>query len=522
MRKMKSLARFGAFASLLLLAVRPAAAAPSLVIDVTSGGIISQDQPTASWYPASLTKLMTAYVALDAVRAGRITMDTPLMMSPRACRMAPSKMGFRAGSEVTLKNALVMLMVKSANDIAVAIAEGVGGSVEGFADEMNRASQKLGMTQSSWVNPNGLPDSRQVTSARDLAILGRALYLEFPEHANLWNIGAMQIGGRVHATHNGLLGRYPGADGMKTGFTCPAGFNLVASATHGGRRLIAVILGAPSANARTAKAAALLDSGFHATSYSGSLGSLAASGPTAAPDLRESVCHNRSAAMAEFMNEVEDVPITIGETSSTGLPLLDAMAGEQVAVSAREIARLPRPHFEPVTVYAGRAPGYVGPVARSRAPGAPVGEQPDLAAYANPEPSASGDSPIGRAASDAVSMRKGKRGKKIAPVAAPEPVDSIIQDEQSGANDNKPAAERGKSKPSAAKAGAPKTVSAPKPGAKSATAAAPTKIAAKTTGSATAPTSAKTVTAPATKPAAKPTVAAAKPAKPTAKPAAAQ
>ncbi len=240
-----------------ICAAAPARATPSIVIDVSSGAVLSHDQATAAWYPASVTKLMTVYVALEAVRQGRISLETPVMMSPRACRAAPSKMGFRPGSEVTLHNALVMLMVKSANDIAVAIAEGVSGSVEAFADEMNRASASLGMTQSVWVNPNGLPDERQVTSARDLAILGRALYLQFPEHANLFNIGAMQLGKQIIPTHNHLLGRYPGADGMKTGFTCSAGFNLVASATRGGRRLIAVVLGAPNPILRTAKTAAL-------------------------------------------------------------------------------------------------------------------------------------------------------------------------------------------------------------------------------------------------------------------------
>lgn len=433
MTSMKSLACLGAFASFLASVLAPAAqATPSLVIDVASGAVLSQDQATASWYPASLTKLMTAYVALDAVRAGRIAMDTPLMMSPRACRMAPSKMGFRAGSEVTLENALVMLMVKSANDIAVAIAEGVSGSVEAFAEDMNRASQRLGMTQSVWVNPNGLPDTRQVTSARDLAILGRALYAEFPERANLWNIGAMKLGAQVHPTHNGLLGRYPGADGMKTGFTCPAGFNLVASATHGGHRLIAVVLGAPSAAARTAKAAALLDRGFQTGGSLGSLTSIAAAGPAPAPDMRDSVCRNRGAAMAEFMSEVEDVPIAIGG-GSTGIPLLDA-AGQQ-QISAKEIAHLPRPHFDPVPVHAGREPGYSGPVARARAPGAPIGEQTDYTAYANPEPAVGAASPISRTAPDAVSMRKGKRaGKRISPVATPAPAENIIQDDQAGAD----------------------------------------------------------------------------------------
>jgi D-alanyl-D-alanine carboxypeptidase len=439
MTKLKRPLRLGAFASFLAAAALAvpgfAKATPSLVVDVASGQVYSQDQATASWYPASLTKLMTAYVALEAVKAGRITMETPLMMSPRAARMAPSKMGFRPGSEVTLQNALVMLMVKSANDIAVAIAEGVSGSVEAFADDMNRASQKLGMTQSVWVNPNGLPDSRQVTSARDLAVLGRALYLQFPEYSNLWNIGAMQLGKSVHPTHNGLLGRYPGADGMKTGFTCPAGFNLVASASHGGQRIIAVVLGAPSAAARTAKAAALLDRAFQTGGAIGSLASLPSSGPTAAPDMRDSVCRNRGKATAEFMNEVEDVAIPIG-SAPTGIPLLDA-AGARQTISVKEIAHLPRPYFEPVQVYAGRAPGYVGPVARARAPGAPIGEQPDLAAYANAEPSGGEASPISRAAPDATNMRRGKHGRRgSAKAAAAAPVESIVQDDN--ASDAKP------------------------------------------------------------------------------------
>ncbi|MBI3275438.1 MAG: D-alanyl-D-alanine carboxypeptidase [Methylocystis sp.] len=294
-----------------------ASAAPSVVIDVASGQILQQEQATQAWYPASLTKLMTVYVALDAVRTQRLTLDTPLLVSPGAVKMAPTKMGFRPGSEVTLRNALVMLMVKSANDIAVTIAEGVSGSVDAFADEMNKAAASLGMQESHWVNPNGLPDARQVTSARDLAILGRALYLQFPESAGLFNIGAMKLGSRIIPTHNGLLGRYPGADGMKTGFTCPAGFNLVASATHGGQRLIAVVLGAPSASARTAKAASLLDRAFMTGSAMGSIAALPTFGVAAAPDLRDSV--------------------------------------------------------EPVPVYVGRPSGYEGPVAGARDPGAPLG-----------------------------------------------------------------------------------------------------------------------------------------------------
>jgi D-alanyl-D-alanine carboxypeptidase len=390
-----------------------ARATPSIVVDVASGQILEQDQATAVWYPASVTKLMTVYVALDAVRQNRLTMDTPLVVSARAARMAPSKMGFRPGSEVTLRNALIMLMVKSANDIAVTIAEGVSGSVEAFADEMNKDSAALGMRESHWVNPNGLPDERHVTSARDLAILARALLFQFPEHADLYSVGAMQIGDRVVPNHNGMLGRYPGADGMKTGFTCPAGYNLVASATHGGQKLIAVVLGAPSPGARTAKAASLLDRAFQTGSPMGAPESLPSFGPGGtAPNMRDSVCRHRAKANEEFLSEVEDmtIPITV---PPTGNPVADALAGGQQQVSVKDLAHLPRPQFQPVPVYVGRAPGYQGPVARARPTGVAIGADTEVAAYSSENgASAAGASPISRPAPDAKPLRgHGKRGK---------------------------------------------------------------------------------------------------------------
>ncbi|MDB5651662.1 MAG: D-alanyl-D-alanine carboxypeptidase, partial [Hyphomicrobiales bacterium] len=201
-------------------ALSPAAATPSLVADLVTGEVIAQEDATRTWYPASLTKLMTVYVALKAVKDGRITLDTPFVMSQRAARAVPSKMGFNPGTEVTLDNALKMLMVKSANDLAVMIAEGVDGSVEDFAVEMNSTAAQLGMTQSHFVNPNGLFDPNHVSSARDMAILARALYMDFPQQAGLYGIGALKLGERIIPTHNGIIGRYPGADGMKTGFVC--------------------------------------------------------------------------------------------------------------------------------------------------------------------------------------------------------------------------------------------------------------------------------------------------------------
>lgn len=352
----------------------PAGAAPFLLVDAASGEVLDQRDATQPWFPASTTKLMTLYVALDAVAAGRMSVDTPMVVSPRAARMAPSKMGFAPGTQVTLINALKMLMVQSANDIAVTIAEGVSGSVEAFADEMNAAAAKIGMRESRFHNPNGLPDARQVSSARDLAVLARALLQRFPEHADLYDIGAMRLGARIYPTHNGLLGRYPGADGMKTGFTCAAGFNVVASATRGGRRLIAVVLGAPSATARTMKAVSLFDRGFSGRAEpNGQIGALGSMGIGAAPDMRDGVCRNRGPAVAQYVAQIEETAIPLrGDTSQTlnnqperSFLAFGAASAPQQAMGAGAVAALPRPVFTPVDVYVGPAPGWTGPVAHA-------------------------------------------------------------------------------------------------------------------------------------------------------------
>ena len=357
-----------------VVASTAALANPSLVIDVDSGAVLSQEQATSTWYPASLTKLMTAYVALKAVQEGRITLDTPLVVSARASRMAPSKMGFRPGTEVTLDNALKMLMVKSANDVAVTIAEGVSGSVEGFAEEMNRYARDIGMRDSHFVNPNGLPDSRQVTSARDMAVVGRTLLTQFPAHRGLFGIGALQLGRKIMPTHNGLMGRYPGVDGMKTGFTCAAGFNVVASASRGGRRLITVVLGAPSASDRSAKAASLFDRGFASGGGSGSISAMGGGGIGTAPDIRGEACVRRVRG-GGWAGEFEDfaIPLTTFQSTIENNPQMEMLLERsgafkpQPADSGRSVARRAKPYFEPIAVYIGRAPGWNGAVARARA-----------------------------------------------------------------------------------------------------------------------------------------------------------
>lgn len=240
----------------------PAFAGPYILIDLKDGDVIAEEDATNPWYPASVTKLMTLYVAAQAIREGRLTLRSTVTMSSAASSVQPSKMGFKPSTEVTMENAFAMLIVKSANDIAVAIAERVSGSQAAFVDEMNRTARKLGMVDSHFDNPHGLPSATQIVTARDMALLGYAIHKEFPEILPLFRVTAIRIGERKLTSQNLLLPYYRGASGMKTGFTCDSGLNMVATAERGGREYLAVILGEYSAIDRTEKAALVLDYGF--------------------------------------------------------------------------------------------------------------------------------------------------------------------------------------------------------------------------------------------------------------------
>src|SRR5712671_5341423 len=341
------------------LAESRAGAEALILIDADSGKVLHAENATYPWYPASITKIMTTYVTLRAVKEGRITLDKLLVVSHNAAAQSPVKMGFAPGTTVTVDNALKMLMVKSANDIAVVIAEGVAGSIENFADQMNRNAQRLGRTQSHFVNPNGLPADEQVTSARDMAILARAAIKEFPEYDYYWHLPGIRFGKKVLRNYNSLIGRYPGADGMKTGFICASGFNLVATATRDGKRLIAVVLGAPSSAGRAIKAAQLLERGFASDGLgwlTPPLGTVEALTPMNAepPNLREDMCGKHRKKQA---SEDEDDSAAIasllsssGSAYSVFLSALRAPAGNKQAVLQQE-ARL----GEPVPVHLGPA-----------------------------------------------------------------------------------------------------------------------------------------------------------------------
>jgi D-alanyl-D-alanine carboxypeptidase len=260
-------------------------------------------------------------------------------------------MGFKPGTTLTLDDALKMMMVKSANDIAVAVAETVGGSVDGFAARMNEAAEQLGMTRSHFANPHGLPDVRQVTSARDMALLARALLNEFPQYRDYYRVHAIQFGDRVLKNYNTLLARYPGANGMKTGFICASGYNLVASARRNGREVIAIVFGEYGGRARAEHAAALLDLGLAApgdrSEPTTTLADLSSGAQFTLPlDMRPYVCGPKRLAGASEANEdgsAEDVASNLTPPAYLGPPI---QVFAEIPVEYGEpgfVARLPRP-----------------------------------------------------------------------------------------------------------------------------------------------------------------------------------
>jgi D-alanyl-D-alanine carboxypeptidase len=253
----------------LAVTLRPGVAGPALLFDAADGKILYAEDLDDQWHPASLTKIMTAYLSFEAIKEGKLTLASKISCSELANSQSPSKVGLPVGAEMTVEQGLQALIVKSANDVAVMLAEAVAGSQEAFVERMNATAARLGMTRTKFANANGLPDPQQVTTARDLARLASAVLHDFPEHAALWSMLEVRIGKRRLHTHNGLLTNYEGADGLKTGFICDSGFNVVASATRDGLRLIAVVLGEPTGRERTQRAASLLEYGFQMHAWRG-------------------------------------------------------------------------------------------------------------------------------------------------------------------------------------------------------------------------------------------------------------
>jgi D-alanyl-D-alanine carboxypeptidase (penicillin-binding protein 5/6) len=234
----------------------------AIVMDAKTGEILYSERADSPRYPASVTKVMTFYLAFEALAAGRLHLTDEIVVSPLAAAQPPTKLGLRAGETITVENALHAMAVHSANDMAVAVSERIGGTESRFAALMTLKAQQLGMVNTRYVNANGLPDSRQITSAHDIAILTRAILRDFPQYYSFFGQQEFTYRGKTMYNTNHLLGKMPGVDGLKTGFTNAAGFNLDASAVRNGHRLIAVVMGSSSGAVRNANVEGLLLTGF--------------------------------------------------------------------------------------------------------------------------------------------------------------------------------------------------------------------------------------------------------------------
>lgn len=234
----------------------------AIIIDDATGQVLHQVNSDAPRYPASLTKMMTLYMTFEAIEAKKLRLDQRIPVSARAAGMAPSRLGLKAGETLTIRQVILSLVTKSANDAAAAVGEALGGSEANFAVMMTKRAHALGMSNTTFRNASGLPNPKQVTTARDMATLARALRHDFPQHYAFFKTPDFTFKGVTHRNHNRLLGGFEGTDGIKTGFIQASGFNLAASAVRDDRRLVGVVLGGESTGWRDARMMNLFDQAF--------------------------------------------------------------------------------------------------------------------------------------------------------------------------------------------------------------------------------------------------------------------
>jgi len=235
----------------------------AILLDAGTGEVLYSRQADAPRYPASITKVLTLYIAFEELTKGKMRLSDNIVISRFAAGQAPSKLGLKRGSTITVADAMNVIATKSANDIAVALAEHISGSEIAFGSRMTATARRLGMKSSTFVNATGLPDDRQLTTARDISTLSRALLRDYPQYYPLFSKESVEYKGQAINSHNHLLGVLPGVDGIKTGYTNAAGFTLAASAVRNNKRLIAVVLGGPSRLARDNNITDLIDTGFY-------------------------------------------------------------------------------------------------------------------------------------------------------------------------------------------------------------------------------------------------------------------
>jgi D-alanyl-D-alanine carboxypeptidase len=344
---------------LVVASLLPAWATPLLLVDRANLQVLYAQDAGKPWHPASLTKLMTAYVVFEELAAGNITLDTPVTISRKAFNQAPSKSGLAVDSSVSLKDALYILIVKSANDIAVAIAETVGGTEENFVLKMNDVARRMGMTGSHYVNSHGLHDTAQVTTARDLALLSLYIEQSFPQYMPMFSTGVVNLGKARMESNNGLLEGFVGTTGMKTGYVCASGLNIVATVDRGGRQLLAVVLGGSSGRERNERAAELfLDALNGRVNPTGQTVLTMANSGGVPTDMRQSICGKEAAAYVKAQEAA--FPMGLKDQPSY---LTDIVAvREYTAIDlgrVRTNIALPRPRPAHIPLYSTPAPAVL-------------------------------------------------------------------------------------------------------------------------------------------------------------------
>ena len=234
----------------------------ALVMDASTGKVLHSRQASAKRHPASITKVMTLYMLFEAIQQGRFTMNSRLKVSRKATQARPSKLGLGRGTTIKVKDAIGTLITKSANDVAVVVAEAIAGTEKKFAAAMTKKARALGMKNTTFRNASGLHHSKQVTTAHDIAILAQRIRKDFPEHYHMFKTKVYTFKKQKYRNHNRLLGQYPGMEGLKTGFINASGFNLVAIAKRNNQRVIAIVFGGKSSKTRNKRVRELLDTGF--------------------------------------------------------------------------------------------------------------------------------------------------------------------------------------------------------------------------------------------------------------------
>ncbi|MBN9334104.1 D-alanyl-D-alanine carboxypeptidase family protein [Devosia sp.] len=324
----------------------PAFANPLLLVDRDTLQVLYAEDAGQPWHPASLTKLMTAYVAFEEIAKGTVTLQTPVTLSKYALSQAPSRSGLKVDTSVSLEDALYILIVKSANDMAVAIAETIGGNEASFVAKMNDVARRMGLTATNFVNANGLHDDRQVTTARDLAILSLYIEQSFPQYMQMFRTSVVRINGMKLESQNELLKSFAGSIGMKTGYVCASGLNVVADVDRNGRRLMAVVLGGSSGRDRNERAAELLLKGLSgsATPTGQTVLTLSNAVGVAPVDMRPNICGKEAATYvkaqeAAFPMGLKNQPSYLNDTVAA----LEHVATDLGRVRAGIVLPRPRP-----------------------------------------------------------------------------------------------------------------------------------------------------------------------------------